>query len=351
MAYQHPKELVDRVIRYHLAGASSPVIGDRVGLSAPAVRGLLRRYKHEIESQSDSMAPSVTSTGVHPTEFWPDPVEVRARAEADFNRLDALRRRQRQQEIVFSHGPAAVVFVADIHFGAHGCNVKRAFEEAELIAAIPGAVAAYAGDGRDSFIMGKLMRLLMEQSMSIEDEIVLFNEWLRILGPALRLVISGNHDIWVKALTGVPYLRETAERICPAAIYADFGTTATIRIGDTAFPGMARHSWGRGGSIYNETHSIEAAFQRKYQWLRWGVGAHKHTGGVTRSSNIGGTHRVAVMCGTYKPYDDLAQREALAPTGNSTAVGIVYHEDPPHMVGFDNLELLAHYMHTMYTPT
>lgn len=349
-------QTIAQVVRLKRAGLSWREIGDACGMTRTRARAIYLHNGDKPEYAATdaphdraNLEPACTVDGVRPAELWPDESSVLQKAIADFANLRTIETRRLRQAITFSHGPAAVLFGADIHLGARGCNVERAFGEAEVIASIPGSCFVFAGDGRDSFVIGKLMRLLMDQSLSIEEEIVLFKAYLRIVAARLKLVVSGNHDEWAQTLTGVPYLREVSDMICPEAIYADYGTPLTVRVGETEFPGMVRHSWGTGSSIYNETHPIEAAFQRKYQWLQWGVGAHTHRGGAARSSNIGGVQRLAVMCGTYKEYDSLGQRLALAPPGNSAAVGIVFHEDGS-MTGFDQLAPLARYMDKMYRP-
>ena len=108
----------------------------------------------------------------------------------------------------------------------------------------------------------------------------------------------------------------------------------------------ARHSW-KGSSIYNDTHGIERASKfDKGGEFDVGIGAHTHSSGLYRQFNNGGHTGHAILCGSYKRYDDFADRHGFSKSNESAAVAMVFSEAGAW--GTNDLEIAADYMRTMY---
>jgi len=276
----------------------------------------------------------------------PDEDEVYERALKEWERTRELEKRRANQSLEFSHGPVALVSVADLHLGGSGVDYPRLFAEAELIASTPGMFLVLVGDLVDSFIVGRLVQHRLGTRLNITDEWALLRRYLRIVGLKVRASIGGNHDYWHTMLSGIDYLREVLARVAPDAIYDQDDARITVKVGSAEWPGRIRHKWA-GNSIYNETHGPERAAKWDQDFV-WSIGAHTHRGGVARSFNHAGRSGWAMMCGSYKRVDKFARQQGFPKPNNSAAVALVFDEETGSMTGFDNLQMCAKFMRELY---
>lgn len=308
--------------------------------------------KHPAEAaplkQARRLTPRLTqSTGVQASEQpLLDEAAIIERARQAHRVTAKLQARRQSQRLEFSHGPVALVEVADVHLGNSGTDYDRAFEEAELIAGTPGMYAIFAGDILDNFIVGRLRQARDDSCFRIDEEWVLARHYLKIIAAKLVVVVSGNHDQWVHLLTGVDYFREVVASIRPTVIYDTDDALVAVRVGDWEVPLRIRHKW-RGNSIYNPTHGIERAMKWDKGFLV-GMGAHTHVSGVVRSTNVGGVNGMAMLAGAYKRVDTYARTCGFPESNASTAVTVVFDDEDRSLTGFDNLWTAARYMNTMY---
>ena len=257
---------------------------------------------------------------------------------------DKLKHHEAKRKLEFSGGPIAMVFFADHHFGDSGTNVKRAFEEAELVMSTPGAYIGLVGDLVNNYILDKLMRERFNSDFTIQDEWALVRRYLQVVGPKLKLVVRGNHDYWTQAVCGIDYLYETVSNNVGNIIYAANDCKLDVVVGGAKYPGRVRHAW-RNNSMYNPSHGIECAARADQDFI-WAVGAHRHTGGVAREFDIGGKLGIAAICGSYKKLDDYADRLGFPYTNDAVGVTIIFTENG--MFGTANLSLAMEYMREMY---
>jgi len=292
--------------------------------------------------------PECTAVGVMASEVL-DEDEVYERACQRWAEAQDLENRKAQQRLEFSHGPACLVFLADLHFGGFGVDYPRAFAEAEIIRDTPGMFACFVGDAVNNFIAGRLVQKALVGELLIDEGWAIFRRWLRIIGPKMRLVVSGNHENWTRQLAGVDYMRECTASVAPGVIYDRDDCRIKLQVGDAVWPGRIRHKW-QGKSIYNPTHGIERAAKWDADFL-WAVGAHNHSSGVARGFNVGGRSGMAVMCGTYKRIDDFAAMLGFPKRNESVAVALVFDEETNSITGFESLEFAAAFMREMYGST
>ena len=311
------------------------------------IRSAARRWKKAHLDEFDTLPlPECTSVGVTPGDYLPDEDEVYERACTEYARGERLARLKRNQRLSFSHGPIALVFMADQHFGAPGVDYPRAFAEAEIVAETPGMYCGTVGDMVDNAIIGRILREQMNHRLNIVDQWALLRRYLRILLPKMKISVGGNHDYWSNALSGVDYFRDVVGHIAPGALYDGDDSAFVLQVGQSEWSVRMRHKW-RGSSIYNPTHGIERAAKWD-QDFEIGVGAHNHTDGVVRFFSIGNLEGVAVQCGTYKVIDGYAKRGGFPKSGRSAAVGLLFTETPRAVTGFTNLEVLRDVLDRVY---
>jgi hypothetical protein len=271
---------------------------------------------------------------------------VYRRAAAEWERTRELVEAQCTQRLLFSHGPVAMAWMADLHLGGSGVDYPRLFAEARAIVETPGMFIGTVGDVVDSWIVGRLQRMRFGTRLSIPDEWALVRKFLRLIAPKLRVAVSGNHDDWTILLAGVDYFADVLRQVDANCIYGQSEARLTVQVGAAEWPGRIRHKW-RGSSIYNPTHGIERAAKWD-QDFAWAVGAHTHQGGVVRSFNHAGVSGMAAMCGSYKRVDGYAIAEGFPRPNVSTAVVLVFDDETDSITGFDNLEMAMAFMSTMY---
>ena len=257
-----------------------------------------------------------------------------------------LEERRQDAIIEFGHGPVCLTFMADQHAGSTGTDYARIDRDVQTIVDTPGMYAVQAGDIVDNFIMGKLKAVRFGAEFSISQEWVLAKRVLKLLAPKLIASVGGNHDLWTWALTGVDYLQEIHRQLNPDILYAKYDVPFILSVGGNEFRHLARHTW-KGSSIYNDTHGIERASKfDKGREFDVGIGAHTHSSGLYRQFNNGGHTGHAILCGSYKRFDDFADRHGFSKSNESAAVAMVFSEAGAW--GTNDLEIAANYMRTMY---
>lgn len=284
--------------------------------------------------------PTVEEQEIDEDEVWDLAVRKSRR------RRNTEEKKRNGRRIEFSHGPICLVWMADTHLGNTGVNYDAIAEDIETIKTTPGMYVCVLGDILDNFIMGRLKDIRLGTEFSISEEWVLARRVLRELAPKLLLSVSGNHDLWTYALTGIDYLREIHALLNPGIAYAKYDASVTLSVGGRDYVMRARHKW-KGYSQYNDTHGIEwAAKFDKGRHFDIGIGAHTHKGALYRQFVNGGVTGHALMCGSYKTYDDYSVMGGFPQANEAAAVAMII--DDLGESGTNNLDHAAAYMNAMY---
>lgn len=322
-------------------GLGENVIARQLGISRRQVRNFLGRSTEQRKA-------GWTSEGVTADEL-PDEEEVYQRAVRQYQQARTLADRKWKQRVTFDAPAVCLTFLGDQHLGDPGTDIVRCFGEAELVRDTPGMYAWLMGDLLNNFVIGRLRQARDNVQLGICDEWALVRRYLRIIGPKLVGVVSGNHDQWTTLLSGVDYFREVLAGIAPGVLYDSDDSRVSITVGGSeghTFKLRARHQW-RGQSIFNPTHGQERA-------ARWDddadifVGAHTHAAGVARGFTQGGRSKLALQVGSYKAHDidAYARREGFHLPNRSTAVAVLLTERG-ELTGFESLGLAADVISTL----
>ncbi len=256
---------------------------------------------------------------------------------------------KQDNRISFAHGPICLVFVADQHAGSLDTDYARIAQDAQIINDTPGMYSVAVGDIVDNFIIGRLKQIRIGTEFSVTQEWVLAKRVLKLMAPKMIASISGNHDLWTYALTGIDYLKEIHRELNPDILYAKYDLPFILTVGDWKYRIRARHSWP-GYSQFNDTHGIEKATKfDKSNDFDIGIGAHTHASGLAKEFNNGGKTAHAILCGSYKVDGDFKEQRGFPGANESAAVCMVFTEDGEW--GTNKLEATADYMRTMYKPS
>ena len=155
---------------------------------------------------------------------------------------------------------AFLTFVSDLHIApGTPCDFRKMREDAELIRNTPGCYAVVGGDVVDNHI--KHRSAVLSARSTPNDQYMLFEHYLTILGNKCLLAISGNHDDWTPQIAGVDMLARIAKQ--RQIFFASDEAFMDFSIGNQVYKIGLRHQF-RMNSSFNQTHSVK-------QWLRLGV--------------------------------------------------------------------------------
>jgi hypothetical protein len=160
----------------------------------------------------------------------------------------------------------------------------------------------------------------------------------------LLAVNAGNHEAWTFRLVGIDFTKE----VVPGAhvLYDADEIKATIHVGDHEVKVWSRHKW-RGTSIYNQTHGQERAARFDTADYDVFVGAHSHTGAVSREFILNASRKIAIQTGSYKIVDDFSQVMGFPMHDASTACALVIN-DSGSMFASADLLAVKEYMSATY---
>jgi hypothetical protein len=275
----------------------------------------------------------------------PDVEAILEAMEKRFAEKEKRAAQKEDQHIRFSHGPVAMFFLGDQHFGNLGTDVKRAFDEQEIILNTPGSYVFQLGDTVDNFIVGKLIAENLKPSAPVREQWWVAQEYLERFKEKLVAAVAGNHEGWVLKVSGIDFARE----ITPSGVLYDADELkVAVHVGAHQFKVWARHKW-RGSSIYSQTHGQERAARFDSADHDIYVGAHTHTGAVAREFILNRTRKLAVQTGSYKRHDDFQRMVGFPDSDASTACAVVLHDDGSYFAASD-LRAIQNYMTRCYTP-
>ena len=271
-----------------------------------------------------------------------DSDNVYRRAIEQYDSILAIELKRQQQVLEFDQSIVCLVFTADHHLGDPGTDIRRAFDEAELVMEMPNTYMVTVGDMSDNFVLEKLRYARDKSVLSIPDEVTLIRRYMKLIAPKWVIAVAGNHEFFQEVLIGYDFHRDQVATYAPHALYDSDDCRVVVSVAGTQFTGRIRHKW-RGNSIYNDTQGIERAAKWDQDFM-FGVGGHSHAAGLIREFNLAGTTGIAALCGSYERIDAYARRLGFAKANHSTAVAIVFDGEHGTMTGFSDLDVASQYM-------
>jgi len=267
-----------------------------------------------------------------------DPDELWTRAIRHQARVAAEQQARARQTITIPDGgkPFGLAYLSDCHFGDPCTDYVALRQDAETIGKTPRLWAGFHGDGINNWIAGRLQALQREEIVPLDAEIVLFRDWLEMIGPCLLWVVSGNHDNWTRKLSGLDLPRTLLRGT--RVLYHRAQVRFTLCYGERRLRFKVRHRW-RGSSVFNVTHGIEVSWERGGDDFDVGIGGHTHQMTVCRPFGRHGAERYAVLTGTYKVADGYGDELGLAPSMGRGCGAQVFWRD--RVIWCGDLEMAA----------
>lgn len=325
VAYKTVKNFAGQLRRMRKNGEETPDLIDRTGKAALP-------YTPEEREIEVPVAPSAD-----------EPIEdLIARAIAHHERVAAYYDWKKVIDVkVKMDGPVGIVGLPDQHLNNIGSQIKRAFQDAELIAKTPGVYAVAIGDSLDNFIMGRLERERRKDIMSHTDAMRIQDHYFELLHDKLLVVIGGNHNDWVGQLGGYDALAGTLERLGIKGIYDNVEQRVRLTLPSGAqFVHLARHNFP-GQSQFHPTHGILKWALQNWQGEDVIWGGHIHQSGYMRMTQQHmGEQRVVhcVQLSSYKKIDNYARTSGFRVNDTFTTPMVVHDPRTMKTTWYDDIE-------------
>lgn len=324
-----------------------------LNLTYRQLRGYFTRYTEVQDSVSRLIR---QDTQIVITGLTTSALENTITAESVFNKLDVIWERETYKEELAAKNtieintdqPIAIVAVADQHFGG-GINtatdVRRIFDEANLMTNTPNLYLVHNGDLSNNFIGEWTAHINNQRQLSIKEESVISLEYMKRIESILVAWVTGNHNEWSEKYSGFSPNYEMLMRLKNRHDILFDNDEINFRV-KTQFANVGflmRHIW-RGNTSNNLTGGIERAAKLNniYDSTVY-IGAHIHSGGIIKEFINAGKTNYALLCGTYKKIDHYSKQHGFFKANDSTAVGVVIHPKFG-IIPYSNLYALCDYM-------
>lgn len=226
--------------------------------------------------------------------------------------------------------PIGIAAISDQHIGGM-CDYDQMREDAETIRETDGMFAILAGDSLDNHI--KIMSAIIAQEVKPSKQLELFELYLSWFGDSILGLISGNHDLWTKKLTGFDVIKRLATE--KKMLYHPEELRLEIQVGSQVYKFLVRHK-GRYNSIYNAAHS-HAQMWRLGDWpFDVGILAHTHTHACIPFDAHGLT-RWALRPGAYQIYSSYAEEEGFSGAFDTRCPAVILYPDKRKIVGLSEI--------------
>ncbi len=258
---------------------------------------------------------------------------------------DEKARKEKEHRFMFTEHVISITFLADLHGGSPGANLRAFRQDVDLIRNTPGAYIVTVGDMVDNMVVGRLALTNMHNPITLHDQAVIAKSAVRLVAPRLLAAVNGNHDNWTPRTVGLDYMSMLFEAAAPGAVVAANELYFTVSVNGFDVPFRVRHKWP-GRSALNPVHGIVKMQKDDIASPYWrvGVGAHNHTGGyVADMLTRGGLMGLALQCGTYKDFDEYADEIGAPVSPDTRAVTVIIHDDGK-IFGMSDLNAAMHYM-------
>jgi predicted MPP superfamily phosphohydrolase len=243
-----------------------------------------------------------------------------------------------QSDIIFKEKKhIAIVFIGDLHLGNKGTWMKKMREDAKLVAKCDQCYVMLGGDYIDGFIKAKIMSALVNKDISPNEELALFEQYLKMLDDKVILAVRGNHDSWMKDVSGIDCFKKIfkAGRI----MYSDDVHKCNLSVHAQSYLIKIRHKY-RMNSTFNLTHCVKQML-RVDGW-QFDVGIIFHNHDYAMESFMYGEDQfrrevIAIKTGSYKVADAFARKCGYL--GNEAIMPIVvFNPDKKRMTPFSRLQ-------------
>lgn len=271
-----------------------------------------------------------------------EPIEqLLARAMAHNERYAAHSDAKRLIDVAINvEGPFGVVGIPDPHLNNPGTLLRRAFDDAKVIAEHPALYAVGIGDWLDNFIIGRLERERRGDIMSHADANRLQDHYIMTIINKMIIGLGGNHNDWIKDLGGVDFIHLLFKRMGVSAIYdPDEVRVRLVTPSGATFIHLGRHVFP-GHSRFNSVHGILSWMLERWQGedVLWGGHTHQAGHAMLEREHEGVRRTVhGVQLAAYKDIDRYAIKGGFRRNVPFLVPMVVHDPDRRKTIFFDDM--------------
>lgn len=313
-------------------------------LSDPAYPTLVRR--------SLQKAGTIASTAEVEIEEIPDPEEpieeIIDRAIRYNEKQHSVYERRKLVDVNLpTAGSFMVVGLPDQHLNNPGTLLRKAFDDAHLIAREEGVYCIAVGDWLDNFIIGRLERERRGDKMSHSDGTRLQEHYVELIAPKLLAAIGGNHNDWVGSLGGYDVLGALMSRLYRQNVYDADQVRVRLNTQDGgSFIHLVRHIFP-GHSKYNTAHGVLSWMLDRWQGEDVLWGGHIHASAhiaIEREYMTESKVCHGIQLSTYKTLDGYADKRGFRKNNPFVAPAVIHTPSTGKTLFFEDLEEAARYL-------
>jgi len=227
----------------------------------------------------------------------------------------------------------AICFVGDQHLGHIGVDYELAEEHAKAIGHTNNAYAILGGDGIDNFITSTIMSAVINQMTSPKEQIYLLHKYLSFFNGHILAMISGNHDIRTKKVSGLDFLTTLAKQ--HKLLYSPNEFKIKIILNGIEYKIYIRHKY-RYNSSLNLTHTVKRLLKEGDYEFDIGSIYHHHQYDM-ESFLYHNEEKIAIRTGSYKVADPFS-REVGFNSSTPLMPMVILSPFKKEMVMFKDLE-------------
>ena len=294
--------------------------------------GFTKAFSSQVSDQVDDFVNKYTGVkmvldGVTAQDQTVNPEIIFDEMLSHFEKEQDLHQRKDQQVAHFTDGPICIANMSCLHFGG-AMDIRQVFDDVDNILDTPNTYLNLLGDLTDNFVIPYFHKLALNRKFTVEEEQEISLYFIKKISSRLLSVTSGNHESFGTNSIGVDLLKNNLANIGADCFYDQYENRFEVNVDGMSIPIKIRHSW-IGNSIYNPTHGIERGMRAEPD-IKIGIGGHIHRGSLVREFIHDKQRKVAMLCGTYKYYDEYARQEGFEPNDNSSSNAIIIDPNMKH---------------------
>lgn len=291
-------DLEKEVLRiFEEEGLTYREIADRIGITYNQVRYLLQKGRKQGKSGVMYLDKKKPATSEQLDSYIKAMKDLQEKAKE-------LDNKQVKASIAFdTDKPIGVAWWGDVHVGALGVNYGLLEKDIRTMRDEEGLYVLGAGDYIDNYISGTPQGGQYEQIIQPGMQNVVMKRYFQELKEKVLCLVKGCHDDWLKKQSDRDYIGEICELTDSYNLW--HGGEVRFYLGEQEYLWRVRHKYK-----YQSSLNLENAMRRinEIQGPCDVAGeAHLHNGYIMER-HLMGEYRVMVRTGSYKVWDEYAQK-------------------------------------------
>lgn len=248
---------------------------------------------------------------------------------------------------IHTDGPIGIVGLPDQHLNNPGTQLRKAFDDAQVIRKTEGLYCIAVGDWLDNFIIGRLERERRGDIMTHTDSNRLQEYYVTLIADKLLAAIAGNHGMWPAMLGGTDPLGDLFKRLNKSGIYDSDEIRVRLNLPNGQnFIHMVRHVFP-GHSKYNTAHGVLSWMLDRWtgETCFWGGHIHSSAHVTIEREHLGESKVIhGIQLSSYKQLDQYAVTRGFRKNSPFIAPMIIHLPETGRTLFFEDINEGSEYL-------